>query len=81
MANTKKAKVANICDSIDSPFMALTFSKEADARREAKRKAIVQASEMRKANKICRMKTAVAMGVCLGVSGGYALAMALVHAL
>ena len=80
MANKTK-NVTNIRDSIDSPFMALTFSKEADARREAKRKAIAQASEMRKANKICRMKTAVAMGVCFGVSGGYALAMALVHAL
>ena len=80
MANKTK-NVTNIRDSIDSPFMALTFSKEADARREAKRKAIAQASEKRKANKICRMKTAVAMGVCLGVSGGYALAMTLIHAL
>ncbi len=82
MANKKNtSKVTNICDSIDSPFMALTFSKEADARREAKRKAIAQASEMRKANKICRMKTAVATGIVLGVSCGYALAMTFVHAL
>lgn len=76
--NTKK--IANICDSIDSPFMALTFSKEADARRGAKRKAIAQARETSKANKIYRMRTAVATGIMFGVAGGYALAMALVHA-
>ena len=78
MAKTKK--VANICDSIDSPFMELTSSKEADARREAKRKAIAQARETSKANKICRMRTAVYMGIASGVGAGYALAMALVHA-
>ena len=80
MAKTKNTKVANICDSIDSPFMALTFSKEADARREAKRKAIAQARETSKANKKCRMRTAVSMGIASGVGAGYALAMALVHA-
>ena len=77
MAKTKNTKVANICDSIDSPFMELTFSKEADARREAKRKAIAQARET---NKACRMRTAVSMGIASGVGAGYALAMALVHA-
>ena len=81
MAKTKNtSKVANICDSIDSPFMELTFSKEADARREAKRKAIAQARETSKANKKCRMRTAVSMGIASGVGAGYALAMALVHA-
>lgn len=80
MANKKNTKVANICDSIDSPFMELTFSKEADARREAKRKAIAQARETSKANKKYRMRTAVSMGIASGVGAGYALAMALVHA-
>ena len=80
MAKTKNTKVANICDSIDSPFMALTFSKEADARREAKRKEITQARETSKANKKCRMRTAVSVGIASGVGAGYALAMALVHA-
>lgn len=80
MAKTKNTKVANICDSIDSPFMALTFSKEADARREAKRKEIAQARETSKANKKCRMRTAVSVGIASGVGAGYALAMALVHA-
>ena len=80
MAKTKNTKVANICDSIDSPFMALTFSKEADARREAKRKEIAQARETSKANKKCRMRTAVSMGIASGVGAGYALAMVLVHA-
>lgn len=81
MAKTKNtSKVANICDSIDSPFMELTFSKEADARREAKRKAIAQARETNKANKKCRMRTAVSMGIASGVGVGYALAMAIVHA-
>lgn len=80
MAKTKNTKVANICDSIDSPFMELTFSKEADARREAKRKAIAQARETNKANKKCRMRTAVSMGIASGVGVGYALAMAIVHA-
>lgn len=77
MAKTNSKKVANICDSIDSPFMALTCSKEADARREAKRKEIAQARETSKA---CRMRTAVSMGIASGVGAGYALAMALVHA-
>lgn len=78
MAKTKNtSKVANICDGIDSPFMELTFSKEADARREAKRKAIAQARETSKA---CRMRAAVSMGIASGVGAGYALAMALVHA-
>ena len=80
MANKKNTKVANICDGIDSPFMELTFSKEADARREAKRKAIAQARETNKANKKCRMRTAVSMGIASGVGAGYVLAMALVHA-
>lgn len=80
MAKTNSKKVTNICDSIDSPFMELTFSKEADARREAKRKAIAQARETSKANKICRMRTAVSMGIASGIGAGYALAMALVHA-
>lgn len=78
MAKTKNtSKVANICDSIDSPFMELTFSKEADARREAKRKAIAQARETSKAS---RMRAAVSMGIASGVGAGYALAMAIVHA-
>lgn len=80
MAKTSSKKVANICDGIDSPFMEFTFSKEADARREAKRKAIAQARETSKANKKCRMRIAVSMGIASGVGAGYALAMALVHA-
>ena len=64
MAKTKNtSKVANICDSIDSPFMALTFSKEADGRREANRKAVALARGTSKADRKSRIRTAVSKGV------------------